>query len=519
MNKSAFRWSASCLVLGLIACKSEPQLVEISSNQAALTASENSERALDGLIDAADFLSQSTSVAQTLSLMGGHGSCESTGASCSSSGCQPAETVCTSDGVDEADLEEARADLKKSAEELVQRLRERILIPANLESETSTSATYRLGPEVWCEDETEPQLPGSVSPPSYDPDCVDQADKLQPRLRLTSPAEGDVDVALLLGAQRNEPLVFELHQHSLGVKLNLGEALDTAREFGEDAEAIEKLSGVLELQLVENQARDYSLDLNVLQAVEAVLNSDGDRLSVSIGASSPAIQLRLDGNARRLLASMDLGSLRVLGPLRLFADAFGGQDDQIDSNESGFAAPAPARPDYHGAVEMFLAGLEGSLEYVADSDQLKLNGLGFGDRTSFIKNDGQTLASLDLNSALGRHVNLVLEPQGESTKISISPGFDLKLALAFQHIADQVEGIQAQLLDDTWHFWFQGDQPVIVTSDDQVAVEAGTLHVESSADPSANLVVSVGMCLVEQESQSSEEEGDWRHRLAVDVCQ
>src|SRR3954462_4618662 len=84
--KSAFRWSASCLVLGLIACKSDPQLLEISSNQAALTASENSERALDGVLDAADFLSESTSVAHTLSLMGGHESCESISASCTSSG-------------------------------------------------------------------------------------------------------------------------------------------------------------------------------------------------------------------------------------------------------------------------------------------------------------------------------------------------------------------------------------------------------------------------------------------------
>ena len=106
-----------------------------------------------------------------------------------------------------------------------------------------------------------------------------------------------------------------------------------------------------------------------------------------------------------------------------------------------------------------------------------------------------------------------------SVKISISPGFDLKVALAFQHIADQVQGIETQLLNDNWHFWFEGDQPVIVANDDQVAVQAGTLHLESSADPSANLGVSAGMCLVEGNEQSSNEDGDWRHRLAVDVCQ
>jgi hypothetical protein len=475
------------------------------------------------VLDAADFLSESTSIARTLSLMGGRESCESTGASCTSSGCLPAETVCTSAAIDDADLEEARADLQQSARELVQRLRERILIPAHLESETATSATYRLGPDVWCDDDSEPPLPGSVTP-SYDPDCVEQVDQLQPRLRLTSPAAGDVDVALLLGAERHEPLVFELHQHSLGLKLDLGEALDAARELGEDPDAIEKLSGVLELQLVENQARDYSLKLNVLQTVEAVLNSARDKLSVSLGASSPALQLRLDGNARRLLAGMDLGALRVLGPLRLFADSFGSDEDELvlDSNDSNFAAPAPppdpAPRDVHGAVELFLAGLQGSLEYVADSDQLRLNGLGFGDKTSFIENDGQRLAALDLNAAQGRHVNLLLEPEGDGTKISISPGFDLKVALAFQHIADQVQGIQARLLNDNLHFWFEGDHPVILSNDDQLAVQAGTLHLESSADASANLEVPAGMCLVEVEAESSSEDGDGRHGLDVTVC-
>jgi len=231
---------------------------------------------------------------------------------------------------------------------MVKDLRERILIPANLESETSTSATYRLGPDVLCGSDA-PVAPGATgSAADYDSECVDQANRLQLRLRLTSPAEGDVDVTLLLGKERNEPVVFELHQHSLGLKVDLAEALAAARELGEDAQEIEKLSGVLELQLVENQPRDYSLELNVLEALKAVVHSGGDTLSASLGASSPALELRVDGNARRLLASMDLGALQVLGPLRLFADAFGSHDDVLVSDAAGttgssFAAP-PTRP-------------------------------------------------------------------------------------------------------------------------------------------------------------------------------
>ena len=528
MMKSAFRLSLSCLGLGLLACKGDPELLSISSNRAALTASENSERALDGVLDAADFLSESTSLAQALGAIGGSSeSCTSSGPACFSAtgSCPEPEVICTTE---EPDLEQTRADLRDSAQNLVQQLREKILIPANLESETDTSATYRLGPDVMCAADDAPTVGSSSgaapSAPSYDPDCVDEANRVQLRLRLTSLAEGDVDVTVLVGQQRHEPVVFELHQHSLGVKVDLGEALAAARELGQSADEIEQLSGVLELQLVEHQARDYSLDLNVLEALKAVLHSDGDTVSASLGASSPAMQLRVDGNARRFLASMDLGALQVLGPLRMFADSFG--SSSADSSgvlyTGALAAPAPAPAPVprviQGSLDMFLAGLEGSFEYVADSDELHLDGLGFGDKTSYIKNDGKTLLGLDLNAQQGRHVDLLLEPEGEGTKISISPGFDLKLALAFHQIADQVDGIADYLLNDTWHFWFDGAAPVIVAQDSQLQVQAGTLHLESAADPSANVSVSAGMCLAEADV-ATESDGSWQHRFDATVCQ
>jgi hypothetical protein len=530
MMKSAFRLSLSCLGLGLLACKGDPELLPISSSRAALTASENSERALDGVLDAADFLSESTSLAQALGAMGGSSeSCTSSGTACFSAtgSCPEPEIVCTTDQLDESDLEETRANLRESAADLVQQLREKILIPANLESETDTSATYRLGPDVMCDADDAPTVGSSngapPSAPSYDPDCVDEANRVQLRLRLTSLAEGDVDVTVLVGKQRHEPIVFELHQHSLGVKVDLGEALAAARELGESADEIEQLSGVLELQLVENQARDYSLDLNVLEALKAVLHSDGDTVNASLGASSPAMQLRVDGNARRFLASTDLGALQVLGPLRMFADSFGSSSDDstgvLYTGALSAPVPAPAPHVIQGALDMFLAGLEGSLEYVADSDELHLNGLGFGDKTSYIKNDGKTLLGLDLNAQQGRHVDLLLEPEGEGTKISISPGFDLKLALAFHQIADQVDGIADYLLNDTWHFWFDGAAPVLVAGDDQLQVQAGTLHLESAADPSANVSVSAGMCLAEADVATESDADDWRHRFDAAVCQ
>jgi len=537
MTKSAVGWGLSCLSVALLACPEDsPAQLEISSHQAALTATENSERALEGLLDAADFLADSTSMADTLNAFGGRSEdCATSPSYCSvgDASCVPAETVCTSSETEAVDLEQTREDLRQNVRELVRELRERILIPENLESETSTSATYRLGPSVLCDADAS-DAPGGAAPSAaqYDPDCVEQADRMQPRLRLTSPSEGDVDVAVLLGERRHVPLVLELHRQRLGVRLDLGEALAVARDQGEDTDAVEHLSGVLELALIENGARDYSLEVDVLEALQAVMKTDDGNLQLSLAATAPALELRLDGNLRRLSANVDLGALRVLGPLGRFADLFEGGDtlDVADAAGGNYAAlpsdlaieplpeQAPAR-SYHGLLEFVLAGLEGTLEYVADSDVLHFSHLGLGDATSTIKHDGHTLLALDLNAALGRHVDLVLEPAGDGAKISISPGFDLSLALAFQQVRDQFDDLAEYLLDDTWHIWFAGTSPALVTADEQLRVDSGTLHLDTSAHPAENLSVSPGMCLLEpsadeQDGQSSPWDG-----LAAGVCQ
>ncbi len=530
MNKSHICLGLTCLSVGVLACGGESELLEISSGQAALTAAENSDRALQGVLDAADFLAASTSIAETLNAFGGAGeSCETSGEFCPDGvDCAEPETVCTSDAADADALEETRQEFRESAESLVRTLRERILIEANLESETSTSATYRLGPDVLCSESDAPVVTGSD--PELDPDCVDQVTRLEPRLVLTSPSEGDIDVTLQLGAERHEPLTLSLYQHSLGVKLDLEATLAVAREFGDDEEleGIQELSGVLELRLVENAARDYSLELNVLEALEAVVDSDGDSLSASLGASSPAWDVRVDGNSQTLSAGVDLAAFRLVGPLRAFASLFGG-DDVEDSSGAPYGVDLPPVPEpeprsYTGIIDLFLAGLSGRLSYTANTDVIAIDNLGFGDATSTLKHDDHTLLGLDLNAASGRHVNLRVSPTDNGAEISITPSFDLRVALAFHYIADQFDGLADYLLDDTFRVWFAGDAPALRSVDGQLQVTAGSLHVESSANPSANVVVDAGMCLSEasDEETSSDSGGTEEHpllSLAATACE
>jgi hypothetical protein len=488
------------LSLGAWACNGESELLEIESQQAALTAAENSERALRGVIDAADFLAASTTIADTLTAFRLQGeTCESAG-SCVGDDCLIEESGCTSEGISSDDLEEERQELREGAQELVELLRDRILIEANLEAETSTSATYRIGADVLCEDDA-PDVTSGASDGELDPECVDEVERLQPRVVLTSPSEGDIDLTLQLGAEHHEPLTLALYHDSLGVRLDLGEALAVARELGdeEDVENIDALAGVVELRLVEHAARDYSLEVNVLEAIETQIDSEGQSLTASLAASSPAWNVSIDGNSQTLSAGIDLGALRISGPLRAFASLFEGDDEELapgDAFAPSIEEEETPRRVYRGALELFLAGLSGTVSYTANTDVLAFDDLGYGDATSTIKHDGNTLLSLDLNANAGRHVNLRVSPAPDGgAQVSITPSFDLQLAFAFHHIADQFEELSESLLDSTLRVWFEGNAPTLHVGDERFQVTSGTLHVESSANPEANVTVEAGMCL------------------------
>lgn len=516
---------AACSALGLLACEGEPELVEISSNEAALTASANSERALEGMLDSVDFLTASSSMAGAFSLMGGQSETCDVSSSCSSDGvCEPDIVVCESTG--EVDLEEARQDLRDEVAELVRTLRERIFIEENLESETETTVTYLLGPDVLCDEEDAPGFTAG----GLDSACADRAARLQPRLQLTSPRAGDIDVTLLLGEERNAPLTLHLYSRSLGVQVDLGEALGVARELGEDLGNLRELDGVIELALVENAARDYSIELRVLEALH-VLVADGDeQVSASLARSVPALSLRADGNEQRLTASVDLGTFQMQGPFALFAEMFGGEPESGDfvglpapdgSGQLPEPTPAPER-EYHGTLDIFLAGLSGTMSYVAGQDVLDITNLGLGDATSRIALDGNTLLGIDMNAAHGRRVNVVVEPraEGEGATVKVEPSFELAVELAFHNIADQIDDIAEYLLDNTIRVAFEGDAPTLEMSDEAVRVASGTLALETTNAPADDVMVVAGQCLVEVESElETENESSPFAELEAAVCE
>ncbi len=524
------------LAFGFGCKEDDTQGVAISSATAAITATENVEQALDGLLDAADFVADSGSLAATFGMFEGQSSsCGGALAPCDplATSCPEPEITCERVADERSDLSQLRDELREAVDELVSELRTRVLTEENLESSTETSVVYRLGPSVLCED-FDDRLERS--------DCADEVERVQPRIRLTSPREGDIDVTFVVGLERNEPFQLQLYRTSLGVQVDLGELLAAARSMGEEIDAIDEVRGVVQAQLVKNGEMDFSVVLNLREAVEISARTDGDEpFTASLAASSPALELRADGLSETLRLASDWRELSLSAPLASFGEFFEALGDEetvpsIDGEarpvpaEDGFAAPPPPEsaepgPDeparsYTGVVDLFLAGLSSTLTYTADSDRLVYENIGYGDATSTVDHDGNRLVELDLNESAGRRFAMVWEAlEAGGARVTITPSFELRVKLALQAIADQFADLPEFLLDDTLTVSFQGEEPALEIGEDGTSrVAAGVLVLSSATSPSATVEVAAGQCLIEAEA-ALEEGHPWLGAFEAGSCE
>lgn len=494
----------------LAACGSTDE--QVSGQQLAITAQQNLEQALRGVSRAGSFVADSAALAKMLEPVADDEASDCIALpppSCAPGQVCPAPTTCqpADSELSVEDLQETRDEINEAIDELVENLRERVFTPENLESEDATSATYKLGASFYCDggdagaDVSDPSS-GALPPPATsgpDPDCVEQANRLQLRLRLSSASEGNVDVELLISSERRNPATLELYRDHVGLSVDLGEYLAAARAAGEDTGEIVALDGTVAAELRRNAELDYSLRYGVTKAVHfASVDADnGEATDVSLGASFPMVELRLDGNQRRINGSYDLGTLGVSLPLENF---HGEEDGSFGVNGE---LPEP-EPPYTGTIEAFLAGVEGSLTLDGNNDELRLVNLGLGEQSSTVKYDGQLIAQLDVNPDQNRHFDVIARKvDDEHSTLTFAPGLDARVFLDFAPLASQIPDLPDYLLGDTIRGFFTGDQPTIEPSHGQVRVVSGTLNVTSERTPSANLVVPAGSCLLDDEADDS----------------
>jgi len=484
---------------------------EPTSSDLAAMAEGNVERALRGTVTAGGFVADSATLANSLGFMGGE-SC--TSAPCTNGVCPPDE--CVSEPVTVDDLRQSREDMNKSIDSLMKTLREKIFTKENLESESDGTATYLLGPKTLCASDAATPIsspgtpaptptPGTQGDSTLDPDCVDLMNRLQVRLRLSSPGGSNVDVALLLTADKRNPATLELYSDHVGVVANLGEIKGTLDALGEDTGSLVSLAGQLEFEIKRNAELDYSFLANVLEDVKIGVKDDsGEVMNIGIGKSTPTFELRFDGNARAVTGTLDVGPITVNGPLNAFRDVF--DPEEYDAN----GIPVP-RPTYTGTVDGLLAGIEAGVTLDGSKDKLTLDYLGLGDQTSTLKVDQNVVAALDVNPAAGRHFDLSLEKQGTGTLATFVPTLDVSVLLKFAPLMAQIPDISPALLDNALHFWFEGTNPSVQTGNDQLRVVNGTLHYTDAHDPTHDITAAAGSCVATN--------ADTGTGLAVMTCQ
>jgi hypothetical protein len=483
----------------------------VSGQRFALTAQENLEQALRGVSRAGSFAADSAALAKMLEPVadGGDGDCVAPAAAPCAPGqvCPaPATPACVADDAEVAveDLQQARDEINEAIDELVDVLRERVFTPENLESEDATSATYLLGASFYCDesdDEASAPVPGSMTAPPLSPepdtDCIEQANRWQTRLRLSSPSEGNIDVELLVSSERRNPATLELHRDHVAVVLDLGEYLDALRATGSDTGEVVALDGVVAAELRRHAELDYSLRYGVRESVHfaAVDEVNGETTDVSLGASFPVVELRLDGNQRTITGSYDLGTLDIRVPL----ENFRGDAEPSEADPGG--NPVPPEAPYTGSIDAFLAGLEGSVTLDGTSDELRLVNLGLGDQSSTVKYGGELIAQLDVNPDQNRHFDVLAKKvDDQHTTLTFAPGLDARVLLNFAPLASQIPDLPDYLLGDTIRAFFTGENPTIEPLPGQVKVVAGTLNVTSERVPAQNLVVPAGSCLIDAEA-------------------
>lgn len=498
--------------LSLLGCnveKEDEDRIElpITSSQAALTATDNSEKALNGLLDAVDFLADSGTFSEVFDTFNED--------ILNEEGCAEDEQSCLKIAAPDNEMNSEAQDLRNAIAELIDFLRQEVFIDNNLESSTNTSATYLLGPDLLCDDEF-----------GIDRECIKRVQFVQPRLRLTSPQDGDVDITLLVGSAKHEPIQFQVYAQNLGVQVDLGQSLAFAKDLGTVSDELQAIAGVVQVQLVKNTEQNYTVQLNILEPLNvSVLTEQDEEVSILLGASSPALALNANGNTETLELLQDWKQFLLVAPLAAFADPTSddeGYDDNLTNDDEQPEAGNESEPQhvYTGMIELLVAGLSSTISYAAESDEISVSNFGFGDKTSTLKHDGNVVAALDLNANAARRVALALKAlEGrDGIAITFDPSFEAKLEFAFDYVANQFEDLPEFLLNDTLGLSFTGAAPTLELTEDKIAVTSGSLSLTSEAVSTANITVNANQCLGDA-VQSESQDHELLSALAIVSCQ
>ena len=376
--------------------------------------------------------------------------------------------------------------LEKSADELASEVATKILHVANVKSEEATRIVLQLDPEQAC-DEIRTVDDQGAPVTQLDQSCVDALTQVPVQFTLTSPSDGDIDVAIRVGSHHVGSI--ELHSEHIAATLDFGAGLDALQALAEaSGDPMEELAGTIKGQvraeLRRNAANDFTASLSVLSPIRVDATVEGEALSLDIGTSSPLWSLRFDGNTPQIVSEANLGGATATIPYAIFPI------DQAGACETE-PCDAPERPS--GILEVNIPKI--SSKVTLDTTDTVKTELSVGGPYT-LRYNGLLVASVDLNPNNGRSVAAKLTAeQNDNFLFAFSPLLETQTVLKFSNLPNF--DAPSILSNDTLRLLLDGDsEPTLRyrAQSEQVEVVSGRLTLSSQA-AGRSVIINTGMCI------------------------
>ncbi len=387
--------------------------------------------------------------------------------------------------------------IELNGEETAQMFADEVLNIANVEESTATSVTLRFDTAMCRPEEGE----------TPDPECVAEAERLQPRLRLDSRRAGDVNASFTLGAARNEIFSLELYTAHLAVEVDLGaakRAIDslagTMDDFPPELLAA-MVSGRVRAEFGPGSGQAYSARLAIVSRVVIDTTLDNAPLHLALETASPLAVFTLDPTSSSIIADLSSGGANLIAPLNLLAGQGEGEVVCTTTPEGETVCDEPVeREPLIGSVELILPAATARIT-ASNTDNGRVENLSL-DGAIEAKLDGRSMFALELGAtANGGAFDLSAQSMQENVSISVTPSMRFLATFDLSQLALQIEDIPSWLVNERLEVQLNGAaSPSFVTEQEgeQVRMTQGRLSIDSRA-ANRQIEINSGECLVSRD--------------------
>lgn len=345
-------------------------------------------------------------------------------------------------------------------------LNKHVFATGNIENEGRGEVTYLLRGRVVCT--MEGMAPEELS------ECTRTIDAAQIRLKVVAAGEHNVDVSVLVGPNRLNPVDFEFYRDRLGIEIDLGGIKSSigfiAGILGEEApELPTTMEGRARFAIEAQGPKKMSASAGVLRDIRVA----GGDFELALARADQAFVVTADGTAQTIAASLALAPIRAL-----FTVQPGYRDDGLylddDYYDGDYTQPETNTEPIAYGLNLGGASMTGLFE--AAQDIFTLTNVGLGNQTTTLDINAERVFALDINANAGRTFDLTIESNEDGPDWTISPSLDLRMVFELIKVRDQLNDVADWMLDEIINIKLDGaDAPRIRTLSDGLQVLAGRL--------------------------------------------